>query len=195
MAKSIMRDALYLSHGFDELDIALKLDQGKGDSQSGMISAQWLMTRMREKLQPIISEQQISLEYKNSDSDLAIAIGKGEVDRLIITFLSAVISHAAKGETLAIKIAPKGARKIFAAIAISKPVALNLIDNEQLLNPDFDMTDSRHRHSLVGIGFTLRVIKQLAMKNGGYLQFHDNDVVLHLPLARVADTHAHEPQR
>ncbi|RYM09544.1 HAMP domain-containing histidine kinase [Sphingobium cupriresistens] len=184
MAGKIAVDARHLLAAFDDLDLAARVSRGDGETMPQLIDPALLVT-------------QISTRFADQGAvgiDIAIAPGLPQVridpvqgERMVQHLLRTAISVAPVAEpvTGACWFQPDGAagRVVF---AIDRPSTLVGMDEAQLLDPGYDASGDWVDGPLLGLGFSLRLIRGLAATCGGGLTIEPGRLLLTIPAVAVA---------
>jgi two-component system OmpR family sensor kinase len=178
LAANISRDAHFLLAGFDDLDTALKLDRGMLDDHDGLTDAQWLGARMQDRLQALVNARQCHLELCLDTADAPLALSHQSADRIFLRLGGALISIAAQDETLRIISEQEGQGSLF---WFDKPRALSGINDEDLFDTEFGLPESLQSAPLLGLGFTLRLVRSLVAKHKGEMILKDTRIGISLP--------------
>ena len=104
--------------------------------------------------------------------------------RLLIRLLSALVIAANSDDILIGKWQSIGLRKPMSQLTINLPVNLAAMGEEQLLESSPDWDEDNVKAPLLGLGFSLRLVRNLANNIGGSLEFYKKSAVLSLPTSR-----------
>ena len=177
-AAEIVANARSLLEAAEDLDFAARLQSARTRPGEGT-DLKAFLPGFTEALEARAARQGVTLEL-----DAAGAVGRCALDpelteRLLRRFTEAVLSATASGERLAVRIAQKRQRCI---IGIARPKATLLAGKDELLDPEFTIGEADR--TLLGLGFSLRLVNGLVGIAGGALDIGDEEFVLSLPLAR-----------
>ncbi|MEA3389122.1 MAG: histidine kinase dimerization/phospho-acceptor domain-containing protein [Pseudomonadota bacterium] len=182
MAGKIVVDARHLLSAFDDLDLAAKISRGDGAGAPQLIDPALLVTQVATRFS----------EQGRTAVDIAIAPGLPQMridpvqgERMVQHLLRTIISLAAPDEPVrgACWFQPDGAAGRV-SLSIDRPSSIMGLDEEQLLDPghDGDWADG----PLLGLGFSLRLIRSLAATSGGGLDIEAHRLVLTIPAVSLA---------
>jgi signal transduction histidine kinase len=101
-------------------------------------------------------------------------------ERMIERLLSATVGLAASGEAITV-FCMRGAAPDMAAIAFSRPAMLKGKDEAELLDPGFSPEGDWPDAPALGLGFALRLVRNIAQEAQGSLEIAPQKFVLHLP--------------
>ncbi|MDO7833491.1 HAMP domain-containing sensor histidine kinase [Sphingobium sp. HBC34] len=183
MAGKIAIDARHLLAAFDDLDLAARVSRGDGASAPQLIDPALLVTQVATRFR----------DQGQADINIVIAPGLPQVrvdpvqgERMVQHLLRTVISVAPAGEAItgACWLQPdSGAGRV--VLAVDRPSSLTGMEENQLLDPgyngDSDWTDG----PLLGLGFSLRLIRGLAATCGGGLDIEPGRLLLAVPAVNV----------
>ncbi|WP_256215263.1 sensor histidine kinase [Sphingobium sp. AP50] len=189
MAGKIAVDAHHLLAAFDDLDLAARVSRGDGTSASQLIDPALLVTQVASRFR----------EQARAGIDIAMAPGLPQVridpvqgERMVQHLLRTLLSVAPATEALvgACWFQPDaGAGQV--VLAIDRPAALAGLEESQLLDPGYSGEGDWADGPLLGLGFSLRLIRGLAATCGGSLTVEPGRLKLAIPavaaLAGVAD--------
>ncbi|MEZ5708750.1 MAG: hypothetical protein R3E02_05095 [Blastomonas sp.] len=179
LAGQISRDSAHLLEGFDDLDTALKLDRGSLDNDSGHSSGQWVADRLATRLRALADARSSRLSIEYAPDFAGYDISHREADRLLLRLTGALLSICAAGETLHVAMArAEGAGQSF---MIARPAAIAALAEADLLATDGDGVAAGDDAPLLGLGFSLRLVRSLAMVHGGSLIVETDRLCLTLP--------------
>lgn len=182
MAGKIVVDARHLLSAFDDLDLAAKISRGDGAGAPQLIDPALLVTQVATRFS----------EQGRTAVDIAIAPGLPQMridpvqgERMVQHLLRTIISLAAPDEPVrgACWFQPDSAAGRV-SLSIDRPSSIMGLDEEQLLDPghDGDWADG----PLLGLGFSLRLIRSLAATSGGGLDIEAHRLVLTIPAVSLA---------
>lgn len=184
MAGKIAIDARHLLAAFDDLDLAARVSRGDGATMPQLIDPALLITQVATRFR----------DQSAIDIDIAVAPGLPQVridpvqgERMVQHLLRTAISvaPAAEAVTGACWFQPDGAagRVVF---AVDRPSTLMGMDEAQLLDPGYDSSGDWVDGPLLGLGFSLRLIRGLAATCGGGLTIEPGRLLLTIPAVAVA---------
>jgi signal transduction histidine kinase len=183
MAGKIAMDARHLLAAFDDLDLAARVSRGDGVSAPQLIDPALLVTQVATRFR----------DQGATPLDIAIAPGLPQVridpvqgERMVQHLLRTVISVTPEGEAVqgACWLQPDGATGRV-VLGIDRPSSLAGLDEAQLLDPGHgggDWADG----PLLGLGFSLRLIRGLAATSGGALEVEPGRLLLTMPAVSAA---------
>lgn len=181
LATDILEDARRLAAGFDDLSLAAKLDRGGFDAREGTTHAGWLFDRLGQRLGPITQNRALDLDLTKSLSISEFALAQSDVERIFSRLLSAILMAAGIGEKIEGTLETVAAAHPYNRFELRLPEALRAKDEAALLQAGSGPDGKRADAPLLGLGFSLRLVRNLARSSGGDLHFLNGDLVLQLP--------------
>lgn len=184
MAGRIAVDARHLLGAFDDLDLAARVSRGDGATMPQLIDPALLVTQIATRFR----------DQGGAGVDIAIAPGLPQVridpvqgERMVQHLLRTAISVAPVTEAVtgACWFQPDGASGRV-ALAVDRPSTLAGMDEAQLLDPGYDASGDWVDGPLLGLGFSLRLIRGLAGTCGGCLTIEPGRLLLTIPAVAVA---------
>jgi signal transduction histidine kinase len=184
MAGKIVVDARHLLSAFDDLDLAAKVSRGDGAGAPRLIDPALLVTQVATRFG----------EQGGKAIDIAIApalpqlrIDPVQGERMVQHLLRTVISLGAPDEPVrgACWLQPDGgAGRV--ALSIDRPSSIMGLEEAQLLDPGHEGDGDWADGPLLGLGFSLRLIRGLAATCGGGLEIEARRLVLTVPAVSLA---------
>ncbi|WP_017672583.1 HAMP domain-containing sensor histidine kinase [Blastomonas sp. AAP53] len=183
MAQRIRQDARQLLSGFDDLDTALRLDRNAIDDPAGHVSLADLVDRLSARIQPLIEFSNARLDMGPQPEAAIIAMSAQALDRIVPRLAGALIGSCAPAETLVLQFAT-GTHGI--DLSFSRPQSLAGLDEESLFDVDRGDASQRDGGPLLGLGFCLRLVRNLLASHGGQMTVEPDALRLTLPNAGIS---------
>ncbi|CCW16337.1 two-component signal transduction histidine kinase [Sphingobium indicum BiD32] len=189
MAGNIAVDARHLLAAFDDLDLAARVSRGDDVGAPQLLDPEPLVRQIAGRFR----------EQGGAPVDIAMAPGLPPVridpvqgERMVQHLLRTLISVAPKGEAVtgACWFQPDGTHGRV-VLAIDRPSSLAGMEEAQLLDPGYTSDGDWADGPLLGLGFSLRLIRSLAGTCGGSLEVEPGRLLLAIPAASVAEDTAH----
>ncbi|MBP6380314.1 MAG: HAMP domain-containing histidine kinase [Sphingorhabdus sp.] len=191
MAGAILADAQRLLAGFEDLSVASRLDAGNFEVEPGVTDCRWLANRLAERLESVSEENRIVLNLAIADPVRAFAIDRAMAERIFSRFLSAVMMGCDEGESLNGRFKTEPGISTCNLFQLELPAKLKQCSDDQLFgtDPSFNEfeTSADTSSPLLGLGFSLRLVRNLARKAGGDLRFQKESLVLAIPAVQDGD--------
>jgi hypothetical protein len=103
---------------------------------------------------------------------------------MVARLLASAIGLAGEGETIAVTLDPAGESGV--RLLVSRPARLDGRDERALLDPGYGPDGDWPDAPLLGLGFSLRLVRNLAVAAGGALDILPEAFVLSLPATAEA---------
>lgn len=191
MASAILADAHRLLAGFEDLSVAAKLDAGNFDIEPGVTECRWLANRLAERLHAISEDNQIVLNLAIADPVRPYAIDRTLAERIFSRLLSAVMMGCTNGESLNGRFKTEPGLATVNVFHLELPTKLKHCSDSQLFGTDPAVGEmdgeSDMASPLLGLGFSLRLVRNLARKAGGDLRFQKESLLLTIPAVQDGD--------
>jgi hypothetical protein len=190
MASAILDDARRLLSGLEDMSTAARLDAGNLEIQEGATECEWLAERLAERLAPISDDLGVMVNISLAGPVRPFAIDRDMAERIFSRLLSALIICGGKGEVLRGRFRTELGRTAINSFRLDLPEKLTDSSEEDLLGSipaiDEPMAD-KAASPLLGLGFSLRLVRNLARKVGGDLRFQKESLLLILPTIQNYD--------
>lgn len=188
MAGRIMSDARHLLAAFDDLDLAARVSRGE-------------QGRGLQPVDPALLVMQTTARYREQAgagaARIDVALG-GELpdvnmdplqaERIVQHLLRTLVSVAPEGEVVtgACWFQPDAGNGRV-VLALDRPSSLAEMEEAQLLDPAYAPEGDWIDGPLLGLGFSLRLIRSLAANAGGELTIEPGRMLLAMPACRAAN--------
>ena len=189
-AGDIRDQANRLVRALEDLDLAAKLDDasigGRADAAGGSVDMVALICRLHDAFDAMARERGVSLAVEIVP-DLPFAlIDPDAAERLVSRLLHAAVGVAGPGETIGVRLGPKGrdARGRAGdgvALSIDRPAPIRGEGAAAMLDPGYAPAIDMSGAPALGLGFALRLVRNLARSTGGDLSIEPDAFVLTLP--------------
>ncbi len=190
MASAILDDARRLLSGLEDMSTAARLDAGNLEIEDGTTECDWLADRLKDRLAPISDELGVIVNISIAGPVRPFAVERDMAERIFSRLLSAVIIGGGKGEVLRGRFRTELGRSANNSFRLDLPEKLTELSEEDLLGSipaiDEQMAD-KTASPLLGLGFSLRLVRNLARKVGGDLRFQKESLLLILPATQDHD--------
>ncbi len=189
LARNILNDAEGLLAGFDDLAMAAKVESGRFVAGPGVTECGWLATRLAERLHGLSETLSVTLNLAKADPVRPFATDNEMTERLFSRLLSAVIIGCEPGEELNGRFRTELGNRAMNSFNLSLPVKLVGLSEQQLLGSVSNQSDNIGETPLLGLGFSLRLVRNLARNVGGDLRFQKESLLLLIPASRDGNVH------
>jgi hypothetical protein len=195
LARNIMNDAERLLAGFDDLSMAARIETGRFSAGQGTTDCSWLATRLAERLQGLSDSLSVTLNLAKADPVRPFAIDNELTERLFSRLLSAVIIGCEPGEELGGRFRTELGATPINRFVLSLPKKLQALSEEELLGSVPLISDVPDQAPLLGLGFSLRLVRSLANNVKGDLRFYNDTLILSLPAIQDGEMHYRGEER
>jgi hypothetical protein len=181
LARNILNDAERLLAGFDDLSMAAKIESGLFTSDPGSTDCDWLSIRLAERLHGLSDLLHVTLNLVQAHPVRPFAIENDLAERLFSRLLSAVIIGCEAGEELHGRFRTEPGQNAVNRFVLTLPQKLLAMDESELFGSGPGAYDDANEAPLLGLGFSLRLVRSLAKNVGGDLRFYNDALILSLP--------------
>ncbi|MDP1026420.1 HAMP domain-containing sensor histidine kinase [Sphingomonas sp. KR1UV-12] len=177
-ASAIRSQASGLLTAIDDLDTAARIEGQALELRPGAVPLGDLAARLATDLAPLARQRGATLTL--SGEEAVAATDDRAAERLMARLLATLVSAASAGERIGITVHPSGEHAI---VAFDRPRALADLSGDALFSLD-GIGEGEDGAPLLGAGFTLRLVRNLAVELGGALSIEPDRLVLRLPALR-----------
>jgi signal transduction histidine kinase len=188
MAGKIAMDARHLLAAFDDLDLAARVSRGEPTGAGQLLDPALLVTQVAARFREQAGSGAAPIDIAMAPDLPQVRIDPVQGERMVQHLLRTAISVTGADErvTGACWFQPGGiGGRIM--LAIDRPGSLADMEEAQLLDPGFMSDGDWPDGPLLGLGFSLRLIRSLAVTCGGSLDIEPNRFVLTIPAAIPAE--------
>ena len=180
-AATIRDQARDLLAAIDDLDLAARIEGKALDLHAGRVAVGPLLARVAGDLAPLaeIRGTRIALDPAGAAD---VAGDERAVERLIGRLLAALVAAGGRDEAIHVVTMRDGAEVL---IAFDRPAALTVRGDDGPLSIDSDEAAAGEGAPLLGTGFALRLVRNLAAELGGGFTIDERRLTLRLPAAET----------
>ena len=193
IAGNILHDAQRLLSGFDDLSTAAKIETGTYVTVVGSTDCDWLSLRLAERLRELSDVLHVTLNLVHAHPVRPIALDNHVAERLFSRLLSAVIIGCEPGEILDGRFRTEPGLNAVNRFVLSLPKKLADMGESELFGSG--PIDDSHDAPLLGLGFSLRLVRSLARNVGGDLRFYNQALIVSLPAVNEGRTGLMDQER
>ena len=181
-AAEIVEQAGRLLSAVDDLDTAARIETSRLEMDDGAVDASALLSRLHEAYERIALQRGARIDIDISDDLPPTRAELGAAERMFARMLAGTIGLAHEGETIAatMRMDQLGAKKML-RLAIDRPEAIDGLDEAALLDPGYSPDGDWPGAPALGLGFALRLVRNLAEAVGGALHIGRERFSLYLP--------------
>lgn len=178
-AEAILAEARQLLATVDDLETAARIDAHALKLTPRQIDAAAFVAGLGGPLGAFAAERGVAFDLALAPGLPPLEADPVSVERMIGRLGSALIGIAADGETVAARLEAGEAGSV--RLSFSRPAALGGRDEASLLDPSYGTEGDLPDAPVLGLGFTLRLVRGLADAIGGRLAIEGERFVLVLP--------------
>ena len=181
-AGEIMEQARGLLSAVDDLDTAARIETRRLELQDSAVDAGALLGRLHESYERVAGQHGARLTLSLAPELPPAAVEPAAVERMFARLLAATIGLAGDGETIAavMDAAPRGNRPML-RLSVDRPEAIEGLGERALLDPGYSPEGDWPAAPALGLGFALRLVRNLAEASGGALVIGEARISLWLP--------------
>jgi len=181
-AAEIMDQATRLLSAVDDLDTAARIETSRLNLDESSVDAVALLCRLHDAYERVARQRssRIAIEIEQGLPPAKVELGVAE--RMFARMLAATIGLAQEGEIIAATMAmgQMDGHKML-CLSIDRPRAIDGLDERALLDPGYSPDGDWPGAPALGLGFALRLVRNLAEAVGGALLIGDTRFFLYLP--------------
>lgn len=195
VAGNILHDAQRLLSGFDDLSTAAKIETGSYVAEIGSTDCDWLSLRLAERLHELSDLLHVTLNLVHAHPVRPFALDNHLAERLFSRLLSAVIIGCEPGEVLDGRFRTEPGLNAINRFVLTLPKKLVEMDEAELFGSGPGSLDDSNEAPLLGLGFSLRLVRSLARNVGGDLRFYNQALIVSLPAVNDGRTGLKDEER
>ncbi len=176
-AGAIVDQGRRLLGAVDDLDVAARIDRRQLDDRSDRVDPAALLRRLSGTYYPVAESLGVAFDVDIA-TDITVAADPLTIERMFARLLAATIGLGQPGETIAARLEQGDGMVV---LRLSRPKILAGRAESTLLDPGFTPDGDWPDAPLLGLGFALRLIRNLAGSMSGSLMVEDRSFVLRLP--------------
>lgn len=189
-ASLILGEARRLLGTIDDLDTAARLEAHVLKLDPRHVDGAAVLAGLADRLDELTRERGVTLRIEVRPELTPIDADPVSVERMFSRLLTATLGLAAEGEEIGATLGPRSDGVKSLVLRIARPEVLAGRDERALLDPGYSLDGEWPDAPVLGLGFTLRLVRGLAEAAHGLLLVEDEAFVLSLPCAKEV---AHEP--
>ena len=181
-AVEIMEQASRLLSAVDDLDTAARIETQRLTFDESSVDAVALLCRLHDAYERVASQRGARIAIEIAQNLPLAKAELGAAERMFARMLAATIGLAEEGETIAASMRMgQIAGKKMLCLAIDRPKAIDGLDETALLDPGYSPDGDWPGAPALGLGFALRLVRNLAEAVGGGLHIGPQRFFLYLP--------------
>nr|WP_221240559.1 HAMP domain-containing sensor histidine kinase [Sphingobium boeckii] len=179
-AQEIRGEARRLMAAVDDLDTAARADSNALRLEQADLDGGAVLTDICTGLAPLTDERGVTLRISVAPALPLLSVDPLALERMYGRLISSIIAVSAAGEILPVSLAMDDASPLI-ALRVKRPGALVGQAERALLDPGYSPEGDWPDAPLLGLGFALRLVRNLAEAAGGAFAIGAEDFVLRLP--------------
>jgi signal transduction histidine kinase len=182
-AAEIGRHGRRLLATVEDLDVSARVETQRLTLERRPVNAASLLMRLRREYDGIGGGRGVSLDVAVGEDLPPIDADPSTVERMFARLLAAAVGLAEAGERIGIGLdQAESSTQPHVALWVMRPRLLAGRDENALLDPGFSPEGEWPDAPVLGLGFALRLVRNLALATGGALEITDDAFRLFLPV-------------
>lgn len=183
-ASDITAQGRRLLTALEDLDLSATLDSKRVEREE--IDPAALLERLHGEYQGVAAKRGYRLKFRVETGLGLVAADPVAVERLFGRLLSGTLAVAQRGERIVVDLHHDPLSRDRMILAVSRPVMITGRDEQSLLDPGYNPDGDWPEAPVLGLGFALRLVRNIATGCGGALDIQASKLVLSLPLHKIA---------
>ncbi|HZG45206.1 MAG TPA: HAMP domain-containing sensor histidine kinase, partial [Allosphingosinicella sp.] len=181
-AGEIMSQASRLLSAVDDLDTAAQIETSRISFDESSVDAVALLCRLHDAYERVATQRNSRIAIEISRDLPPAKVEQGAAERMFARMLAATIGLAQEGETIGatMGLGDLGRTRML-CLSIDRPRAIEGLDEAALLDPGYSPDGDWPGAPALGLGFALRLVRNLAEAVGGALVIGERRFSLYLP--------------
>ncbi|MDB5686023.1 MAG: hypothetical protein JWR77_612 [Rhizorhabdus sp.] len=180
-AQEILEQSRKLLSAVEDLDLVAAARAGAHDGTVTVDAAAMLM-RLHGDFEGVAKERGSDLAFRIDPELPPVAVDSATLERMLSRLLAATIAMSIEGERISVDLQRDPRRTARLLLTVVRPRALAGRSEKMLLDPGYNPDGNWPDAPVLGLGFALRLVRNLAMACGGMLEIDSMRFYLSLPL-------------
>lgn len=186
-AAEIMTQAGRLLAAVDDLDTAARLETHRWQPEEGAVDAATLLVRLHESYDRAAQQRGARIRLFVRGRVPPARVEPGAAERMVARLLSASVGLAQAGEVIGGQIGPEVLEgKPMICLRLDRPAAVAGRSEAELLDPGYSPDGDWPDAPALGLGFALRLVRNMADAVGGALLIAEDSFALFFPAVERA---------
>lgn len=195
IAQSIHREAKQLLDHIEDIKDWYQDDGAQDAPGEAQADFTQVLKRIADRLQPLTTRKNLELSINRSEPLRPFAVPFTTLERLLLRLFAACINAADQGEKLSANVRTQPGANVSNILWIDRPTPLLAMSETDLLNLTHEIEPGNDQSPLLGLGFSFRLIRNLAQSAGGRLMITEDRIVLTLPAADYSQNRRSDSDR
>ncbi|MDB5718118.1 MAG: histidine kinase [Sphingomonas bacterium] len=166
----------------DDLDLSARMETERLMLDRGPVDAASLLARLQPNYERVASGRGAAITLDVAGLLPAVDADPAAVERMFARLLAATIGLAGEGEHIAVRLGAGGeGDDKCVRLSLTRPLILAGRDERTLLDPGYSPDGDWPDAPVLGLGFALRLVRNLAGAAGGRLEIDETAFALQLP--------------
>lgn len=188
-ASEIIGQARRLLGAVDDLDTAARIETRRLELDESAVDAAALTLRLHDSYARVAAERGARLDLGIAPDLPPARVEPAAAERMIARLFAATIGLAGAGETIGVALGRPGGSETL-RLTLDRPAAIAGLDEAALLDPGYSPEGDWPAAPVLGLGFALRLVRNLAEAVGGALEIGTARIHLDLPAVIAAPVSA-----
>lgn len=181
-AQDILEQSKKLLSAVEDLDLVAAARASEAAPAPSGVDAAAILTRLHANFETVAKDRASGLAFRIDSTLPPVAVDAPTVERMLSRLLAATIAMAGEGEHISVDLQRDPRRSTHLLLTILRPRALSGRDEKMLLDPGYNPDGKWPDAPVLGLGFALRLVRNLAIASGGMLEIDATRFYLSLPL-------------
>lgn len=181
-AQEILEQSKKLLSAVEDLDLIAQTKPADQASATDAVDLSAILARLHGNFEEVASERASGIAFRIDPTLPPVAVDAATVERMLSRLLAATIAMAGEGERISVDLQRDPRRASHLLLTVLRPRALDGRDEKMLLDPGYNPGGNWPDAPVLGLGFALRLVRNLAIASGGMLEIDSTRFYLSLPL-------------
>ncbi len=184
-ASTIRSLAADLVAAIEDLDLAARMESDALELRPGVVPLGPLLERVTGEMQALAESRGSNVAVETGDAALGLACDDRAAERLFTRLIGTMVSASREGEAIRVSAERLAGRRV--RVSITRPQTLAHMSEAALLNLDAERETALAGGPLLGTGFALRLIANLAIELSGRMTIEADRLTVTLPAASIGE--------
>lgn len=181
-AQDILEQSRKLLNAVEDLDMVATARADEALDDGASVDAAAILMRLHGDFEGVARERSSDLAFRIDPELPQVAADSATVERMLSRMLAATIAMSSEGERISVDLQRDPRLPSRLLMTVVRPRALAGRDEKMLLDPGYNPDGHWPDAPVLGLGFALRLVRNLALACGGMLEIDSTRFYLSLPL-------------
>ena len=181
-AQEILEQSRKLLSAVEDLDLVAQTKPVEQGGAPGAVDVSAILARLHSNFEDVAAERASGIAFRIDSTLPPVAVDAATVERMLSRLLAATIAMAGEGERISVDLQRDPRRASHVLLTVLRPRSLDGRDEKMLLDPGYNPGGNWPDAPVLGLGFALRLVRNLAIASGGMLEIDSTRFYLSLPL-------------